>query len=107
MKFGYSEDEVHAHIYAKGIEALIVDSKELDDALSVAMPVDEGDGQEGGEFAFWKIIKQRVLERIQRIHCSVPMEGSSGQKSSSQLIEVGRWSWICLAHTMTAYSCSS
>ncbi|MCZ7845829.1 MULTISPECIES: hypothetical protein [Stenotrophomonas maltophilia group] len=71
MKFGYSEDEVHAHIYAKGIEALIVDSKELDDALSVAMPVDEGDGQEGGEFAFWKIIKQRVLERIQRIHCSV------------------------------------
>jgi hypothetical protein len=30
MKFGYSENEVHSHMYAAGIASLVVDSKELE-----------------------------------------------------------------------------
>lgn len=73
MGFGYSEDQVHAYMFAQGIEALIVDSPELEDALSQgAGPIlmDDSDWEES-EFELWKIIKQRVLERINRIHNSV------------------------------------
>lgn len=83
MKFGYTEDEVHEYMYAKGIEALIVDSKELDDALSagahLALGADD-DNPEGEEFALWKIIKQRVIERIERIHLSVRYGSFIGTK---------------------------
>lgn len=83
MKFGYNEDEVHEYMYAKGIEALIVDSKELDDALSADARltlVADGDDPEGEEFALWKIIKQRVIERLERIHRSVRYGSFIGTK---------------------------
>lgn len=69
----FSENQVHAHIYARGIEQLVVDSKELADALaSGAGPIRVDDSDwEDSEFELWKIIKHRVLERIDRIHSSV------------------------------------
>ncbi|GMV30031.1 MAG: hypothetical protein AMXMBFR59_21560 [Rhodanobacteraceae bacterium] len=73
MKLGFSEDQVHNHIFARGIEALVVDSQELVDALSqgnAPIRMDENDFDES-EFELWRIIKQRVLERINRIHGSV------------------------------------
>jgi hypothetical protein len=73
MKFSYTEHEVHTYMYTIGIEALIVDSKELDHALATGtgpITVDDADW-DNSEFELWKIIKLRVIERIQRIHNSV------------------------------------
>lgn len=73
MALGYSEDQVHAHMFSRGIEALVVDSDELTDALAQgagAIRLNDGDWDES-EFELWRIIKQRVLERLDRIHSSV------------------------------------
>lgn len=73
MTFGYSEDQVHAHMYACGMESLVTDCEELEDALShlsARIHTINDDSDESG-FELWKIIKKRVLERIDRIHNSV------------------------------------
>ena len=73
MTFGYPEDVVHAHLYARGMEALVVDSPELTDALvdgGGTLRTDDSDLDEG-EFELWKIIKRRALERIDRMHRTV------------------------------------
>lgn len=82
MKFGYSENEVHSHMYSVGIEALIVDSNELDDALAEGTgPINIDDNDfEGSQFELWRIIKLRTLKRIQRIHRSVRQGSFIGSK---------------------------
>lgn len=82
MALGYSEDQVHAHIFSRGIEALVVDSDELADALTQATgSIQPNDGdREGSEFELWKFIKQRALERLERIHTSVRYGAFLGSK---------------------------
>ena len=73
MKFGYSENAVHAHMYASGIDALIVESKDLEEALAVGtgpISIDDADF-ESSQFELWRIIKLRALKRIERIHRSI------------------------------------
>lgn len=73
MGFGFSEEQVHDYIFTRGMEALIVDSNELTEALLFGMGDDPADGgySEHGEFKLWKIIKQRVLSEIDRVHSSI------------------------------------
>jgi hypothetical protein len=75
----FSEDDVHKHLYAKGLEALIVDCAEFDllkieSTLTTTQCFDEYD------FQLWKIIKARVFARLERLHRTIRYGNFVGSK---------------------------
>ncbi len=60
MAINFSEDEVHTYLYQQGMEALTVDFPNLEQDLK---PDDE--------FELWKLIKQKAISKLSRIHDSV------------------------------------
>lgn len=66
----FSEDEVHQHLYQTGLEAVIVDSVELD-GLSIEPDDDVNDTENEDDFQLWRIIKDRAFAKIGRLHNSL------------------------------------
>jgi hypothetical protein len=66
----FSEDDVHKHLHAIGLEAVIVDCPELD--FPEVEPVSTTE-QCSGEYDFqlWRIIKARVIARLERLHGTI------------------------------------
>ncbi|MER8569029.1 hypothetical protein NKH85_12610 [Mesorhizobium sp. M0924] len=62
----FSEKQVHEHLYKTGLEALIQDSVELDQS-----PAEPDCDEDGEGFQLWRIIKDRALGRLRRLHQSV------------------------------------
>ena len=62
MKFRFSENEVHEHLYSEGLEALTED--EPDEAQILPSVGDE----EESDFELWRLIKSRAVSKIRRIH---------------------------------------
>ena len=60
MTLNFSEDEVHEYLYQQGMEALTVD-----------FPQSEQKEQKDDEFELWRLIKQKALSKLLRIHDSV------------------------------------
>lgn len=60
MTINFSEDEVHTYLYQQGMEALTIDFPNLEQDLK---PDDE--------FELWKLIKQKAISKLSRIHDSV------------------------------------
>lgn len=70
MVIPFSEEQVHEQLFAMGMERVVMDSAELTQALErPALPPQAED--EEGSFELWRIIQQRALQRIERIHDSV------------------------------------
>lgn len=70
MAIPFSEEQVHEQLLAMGMETVVMDSAELTQALEGPTLLPEVEDEEGG-FELWRIIKQRALQRIDRIHDSV------------------------------------
>ena len=65
MKFKFSENEVHEHLYSEGLETLTED--EPDEAQASPSVGDE----EESDFELWRLIKVRAVSKIRRIHESM------------------------------------
>ena len=63
MAINFSEEAVHDYIHQQGMEALVVDFPQLQQEKSEYKPDDE--------FELWKLIKQKALSKLSRIHDSV------------------------------------
>src|SRR6218665_3525358 len=61
MSHNFTEDQVHGYLYQAGLEKLIADCPQINDA---AISVEE-------DFQLWRIIKQKTFAKIARIHNSV------------------------------------
>lgn len=60
----FSEDDVHKHLHATGLEAVIVDCPLFD--------VDEVEPcAEEPDFQLWRIIKSRALAKLERLHGTI------------------------------------
>ncbi len=84
MAHRFSEDDVHAHIYATGLNRL------TDDVLNLAEGLDNNDLEqttlngalysEESEFELWRVIKARVLEKLSRLHATLHESEFIGSK---------------------------
>lgn len=66
----FSEDDVHKHLYANGLEAVIVDCPQLDlpeiePTATAEQYADESD------FQLWRIIKDRAIAKLGRLHGTI------------------------------------
>lgn len=74
-----SENDVHEHLYAAGLEAVINNCPEVDEFLAgTTCSIDDSD--EETDFQLWKIIKARALMRLSRLHNTIRFGEFSGTK---------------------------
>ncbi len=66
----FSEEDVHKHLHARGLEALIVDCPEFDAPKAEPPPTDEG-GANAPDFRLWRIIKNRAMAKLERLHRTI------------------------------------
>jgi hypothetical protein len=74
----FSEDDVHKHIYARGLEALIVDCPELDAPEPDMSATAEND--DDSDFQLWRIIKARAVAKLKRLHGTIRYATFAGSK---------------------------
>jgi hypothetical protein len=66
----FSEDDVHKHLHAKGLEAVIVDCPEFDAPEAEPPATAEEDAVEP-DFQLWRIIKARAMAKLERLHRTI------------------------------------
>ncbi len=67
----FSEDDVHKHLYAKGLEAVITDCPELDAPEAEAPPSTAEEDADEPHFQLWRIIKARAMAKLERLHRTI------------------------------------
>lgn len=63
MSKKFTEEQVHEYLYNTGLEKLVIDCPAIDGVQPHVVPSDE--------FHLWKIIKQKAISKIARVHRSV------------------------------------
>lgn len=77
----FSEDDVHKHLHAKGLAAVIVDNPEFDASeTESAAPDDGGANGDDPDFQLWRIIKSRAMEKLERLHRTIRYGSFVGTK---------------------------
>lgn len=66
----FSEDDVHKHLYARGLEAVIVDHPEFD-VSEVEPPSLVEEYADEPDFQLWRIIKARAMAKLERLHKTI------------------------------------
>lgn len=66
----FSEDDVHKHLYTKGLEAVIVDCPEFD-LPEVDLTPDAEQCADEYDFELWRIIKERAIAKLERLHGTI------------------------------------
>ena len=66
----FPEDEVHEHLYAKGLEAVIVDCPEFD-LPEAGLASDAEQCADEYDFELWRIIKARAIAKLERLHATI------------------------------------
>lgn len=75
----FSEDDVHKHLYAKGLQAVIADHPEFDAPEAKPPPTAEKGAAEP-DFQLWRIIKARAMSRLERLHRTIRYGNFVGTK---------------------------
>jgi hypothetical protein len=66
----FSEDDVQKYLHAKGLEAVILDCPEFDASEAELPTTAEGDAN-NPDFQLWRIIKDRAMTKLERLHRTI------------------------------------
>ncbi|WP_175583432.1 hypothetical protein [Salipiger sp. HF18] len=75
----FSENDVHEHLYATGLETVIVDCPEFDTPEGESISAIDQRSDEY-DFQLWRIIKARAFAKLERLHGTIRYGTFSGSK---------------------------